>query len=1065
LLPAAGVLTLALATAISRPAFSASEEPPGKIRFNRDIRPVLSDNCFRCHGPDSAHRKADLRLDQREGLFAERNGITPVKPGKLQDSELYLRITADAASGIMPPPSSHKKLTSAHKELIRRWIEQGAPWEPHWSFLPPQRPALPVVKASAWVRNPIDYFVLATLEAQQLQPAPEADRRTLIRRMSFDLTGLPPPPAEVEAFVHDSAPDAYEKLVDRLLASSHYGEHRARYWLDAARYADTHGLHIDNYREMWPYRDWVIAAFNRNLPFDRFTVEQIAGDLLPGRTLDQQIASGFHRCNITTNEGGVIPEEVDAMYQKDRVETTATVWLGLTAGCASCHDHKFDPLSQREFYELVAFFKNTTQRPLDGNIHDTPPVIVVPRAADRERWLALRQESADLQARKQQRLEEAAAALSNWLQGPEAKAVAEPLDPADLHVRFPLDEGTGPAASARLPGKDTSLALDGELSWGQGPAEEKALHFGPKSFLELTDVGDFEAHEPFSVALWVYVPEAEDSFAVLSKANPKAKGAGHSWGLDIGNRIPIFKLAGDGTGDTITIRGNGSQRLRPGKWSHLVVSYDGSRTVGGLRLYVDGKPQPTAQTQGQSLKGSLRNPGSFRLGFDGRRGFKGGALYDVRVYRRVLQPEEASLVFRWNSLRRSLAKAPESLTPQDREDLRLLYAHRADELYRQTLARLSEVERHQQAIRQRGAVTHVMQEKPDAMARAHVLFRGQYDQPRDEVLPGVPAALHAFPADVPKNRLGLAQWLVDPANPLTARVTVNRFWQEVFGTGLVRTAEDFGIMGENPSHPELLDWLAVDFRESGWDVKRFLKLLVTSATYRQVSASTPEKLKKDPSNRLLSRGPRFRHDAETLRDFALAASGLLVRKVGGPSVKPYQPPGIWETVAMYSSNTRFYKPDAGENLYRRSLYTFWKRSAPPASMEILNAPSRENCSVRRERTNTPLQALVTLNDPQFVEAARHLAQRALLEAPADEPRRLDFLSMHLLARPFDAQEREVCSRALHDFLAHYGSRQEEARKLIETGDSKPDPRLAAVELAAWTMLASQVMNLDEALNK
>jgi hypothetical protein len=1054
LVPAEGWLTLPAA----QPAQTAAP-----VKFNRDIRPILSDNCFACHGPDPATRKAGLRLDTEEGLFSERHGVTPVVKGKSQNSELFSRITAADESERMPPVKSHKKLTEAQKDLIRRWIDQGGVWEPHWSLVKPVRPEQPTVKNAAWVRNPVDRFILAKLEAAGLQPAPEADRRTLIRRLSFDLTGLPPTPAEVEAFVADKSADAYDKVVDRLLASEHYGEHRARYWLDAARYADTHGLHIDNYREIWPYRDWVINAFNRNLPFDRFTIEQIAGDLLPNRTLDQQIATGFHRCNITTNEGGSIDAEVAAMYAKDRVETTATVWLGLTAGCASCHSHKFDPLTQKEFYQLVAFFRNTTQGAMDGNISDTPPVIVVPQPEDKTRWLQLQKEVADLQSRRQKLRGEAGAAFQKWLDSAKAKKVRDPLDPDDLDTGIALQRGDG-GQTLLIDGKTETLMLGNELTWGKGTGGGQALHFGAKAGVELPKVAGYEIGQSFSMAAWIFVPPADDSFEVMSRIDSQGKDRAHGWILEINQRIPTLTLYGDNASDRILFRGNSSVRLKANAWNHVCFTYDGSRRPDGFALYVDGKLQAAQRSDEPALKGVLTPFAPLRLGFAGRRDFKGGALQDVRFYGQRLRPEQVSLLARWPVLQPILAGQAKKLSGPDRDDLLTLYLGRYSNTYEENGDDLERREHEQRVIRVRSAITHVMQERADQVPTANILFRGLYDQPREKVEADVPSALPPLPKGGPRNRLGLAQWLVSADNPLTARVTVNRMWQEIFGTGLVKTAEDFGIMGEQPSHPELLDWLAVEFRESGWDVKRFYKMLVTSATYRQAASVSPSSLKGDPQNRLLSRGPRFRMDAETLRDFALASSGLLVRRIGGPSVKPYQPPGVWEAVAMDGSNTRFYKEDSGDKLYRRSLYTFWKRSAPPASMEILGAPSRENCTVRRERTNTPLQALVTMNDPQFVEACGVLAQRAMKEA-GDFEGRLNVITMNVIARRFEPKERAICEKALNAFLEHYRERPKDAQKVIETGASRPDAGLPAPELAAWTLLANQVMNLDEALNK
>jgi hypothetical protein len=1006
------------------------------VDFQRQVRPILSDACFHCHGPDQNTRMAGLRLDTRDGA------AKVIVAGDALASKLYQRVVQEKPALRMPPVHTKKSLTDAQKETLRQWIAQGADWKEHWSFQPPVKRTPPSVKGAAWVRNPIDRFVLARLEADGLAPAPMANRRTLIRRVTLDLTGLPPTPAEVEAFVADKSPTAYEKVVDRLLQSKHWGEHRGRYWLDAARYADTHGLHIDNYREMWPYRDWVIQAFNRNLPFDRFTIEQLAGDMLPERTLEQQIASGFNRNNITTNEGGVIPDEVDAMYQKDRVETTSTVWLGLTTGCATCHDHKFDPISQKEFYQMVAFFKNTTQRPLDGNIPDTPPVIVVPREEDRVLWASLEERQSELRAQRERVVAEANPAFTTWLAGGGQKEFREPVPAADEWLSLALNEGSGSVLRGRLQG--AAVTVESPVEW-----DTRGARLTGKQSLTVPGVPEFSLAKPFTFGAWIKLSDSEDSVVVASHTDAKTQSRG--WILDIGNRQPRFVFA-SGDGKKLQTRGSNVQRVRVGAWTHLAVVYDGSGEEAGITLYMNGKPMAMDQVPpdpSEEVKPADASRMALRLGSDGKRFFGGSGIEDVRLYSRALSDDEMQMVALWQK--------------PDEKLWELVYLNRLDANYQAVASQMDEVERERRAVRRRGAVTHVMQEKPDGKAAARILYRGQYDQPREEVYPDVPSALPGMSKELPRNRFGLAQWLIDPNNPLTARVTVNRFWQEVFGHGLVRTSEDFGSQGQPPTHPELLDWLALEFRDKGWDMKALFRLLVTSSTYRQSAAATELKLKKDPENRLLSRGPRYRMDAEMVRDFALASSGLLVREIGGPSVRPYQPEGVWETVAMRNSTTRFYKQDSGDKLYRRSMYTFWKRSAPPASMEIFNAPSRENCTVRRERTNTPLQALVTMNDVQFVEAARYLAGQAMGAIGFDK--RLDYLTTRLLARRFNAQERAIAKASYNGFVSHYQSQDAEAEKLLATGASPVAKDLPAVEHAAWTMVANQLMNLDEALNK
>ncbi len=1038
----------------------AQKSPPSAVDFQRVVRPILSDACFHCHGPDPNTRLADLRLDTRDGAFAKRENGTPVVSGQPNASLIYQRITDSDPSRRMPPEYSHKTLTSEQKGIIKRWIEEGASWKEHWAFSAPVRPELPAVKKTTWSRNPIDAFILARLEAAGLEPAPEADRRTLVRRLSLDLTGLPPEPKDVEDFVNDNSKDAYEKLVDRFLKSEHWGEHRGRYWLDAARYADTHGIHVDNYREMWPYRDWVIDAFNRNLSFDRFTIEQIAGDLLPERTFEQQIASGFHRCSVSTNEGGVIAEEVEAMYAKDRVDTTGTVFLGLTVGCATCHDHKFDPISTKDFYSLTAFFRNTTQPTMDGNVPDTPPVVVVPREDDRQRWNRLNSEDTEIRKRMQQERRSAGRGFEKWLHSRERSSLSEPLDAGSRLLSILLGE----AVKLDSHGQTTAIALPEGVTMGPAPVDgRRALHFDASGKLELPNQEYFSSDKPFSLSAWVHQPKREDNFIVASQSDPEDKNRG--WGLEINARQTSFRLVGD-EGKSIRVSAGFFQQWKPGTWHHIAVTYDGSRQQAGLALYVDGKQSPIQiGDQIQPLPGEIRTRSPLRLGNEGTRFFHGGAIADFRLYTRAITEEEAQLASLWPVMESYLSKAEPDLKAEEKDAFHLYYLNHRDSGYKKLAARQQALAVERREIRKRGAVTLVMQEKPDSKPMAHILFRGQYDQPRDAVEPNVPAALPPMPASFPRNRLGLAQWLVQPSNPLMARVTVNRFWQEIFGTGIVKTSEDFGSQGQAPSHPELLDWLAVEFRESGWDVKKFFRLMVTSAAYRQSASTTAEKLGIDPDNRLLSRGPRFRMDAEMVRDYALSAGELLVPTIGGPSVKPYQPDGIWEAVAMLGSNTRFYKRESGDKLYRRSLYTFWKRSAPPASMDIFNAPTRENCTVRRERTNTPLQALATMNGTQFVEASRHLAQLAMTKAGGKIDRELDFITDRVLARAFEERERAIVRKAYEDYRSYYEGSPDDAKKLLSVGESKADPNLKPSDFAALTMIASQVLNLDEALNK
>jgi mono/diheme cytochrome c family protein len=1010
---------LALALGLAAPAPARADD--GLI-YNRDVRPILAENCFACHGPDSAARKADLRLDVREAAVE----MGAVEPGNPDESSVVARVDSTDKQEVMPPPSSHKTLTAEQKDVLRRWIAQGAEYQPHWSLIAPVRPAPPPVADAAWGRTPIDGFVLAGLEAKGLKPAPEADRRTLARRLSLDLTGLPPKPEEVEAFVADASPDAYEKYVDALLRSPAWGEHRGRYWLDAARYADTHGYHFDNYREMWSYRDWVINAFNANMPFDRFALEQIAGDLLPNRTLAQRVASGFNRCAMSTNEGGTIAEENLVGYTRDRTETVGQVFLGLTVGCAVCHDHKFDPISQKEFYELSAFFNNSTQPALDGNVKDSAPIVPVPRPEDLPRWEALPALVDAAKAEVDARAKAARPEFDAWLAPQTADALAAMLPAGDLRL------------SVGLPARDEGT---------------------PQVAFESAALGDFEKDQAFSFGAWIKVPKAGATGSVLARMD-EAKGH-RGWDLWLEGRKLATHIVHEWPGDAL--KAVTKEDLPADAWTHVFLTYDGSGKAAGVKIYIDGSLRESTAAADR-LKGSIRTEVPLKVG---RRNASAQipqvGIADVRVHGRALDGAEvadlAGLGRAWALLTKPADKRPAAET----DAVFAWWLASRDPASRELREKLAGLESERDAIKARGTIAFVTEEKSEEAA-AFLLFRGQYDQRRDPLKAATPAALPPMPEELPRNRLGFAQWLLRPEHPLTSRVTVNRFWQELFGQGLVRTTGDLGVSGEQPSHPELLDWLAVEFRESGWDVKRFYKLLVTSAAYRQSAAATPEKLEADPSNRLISRGPRFRMDAEMVRDYALASSGLLVEKLGGPSVRPYQPSGVWEAVAMPESNTRNYKADTGEGLYRRSLYTFWKRAAPPASMDILNAPSREVCTVRRERTDTPLQALVTLNDPQFVEAARALAQRVLAESP-DFDARADALARRVLARPLREEEASVLRESYGRLAAYYQAHPEDAEKLLAVGEAPRVPDQPPAEAAAWTMLANQVLNLDEVLNK
>ena len=1045
-----GVLTVPTGT------LSAQEKDGKTVSYSRDVRPILSEKCFLCHGRDPSSRKAKLRLDKAEHAFAHRkDGSPPViikgDPGK---SELVFRIKSEDEDEIMPPPEHKKPLTPEETGILERWIAEGADYEGHWSFTPPKRAALPEVDQESWKANPVDRFLYARMKEEGLTPNGPTDRRTLIRRLSFDLTGLPPTPEETDAFVDDKANDgeAYKKLIDKLFQSPHYGEHMARYWLDAARYGDTHGLHLDNYREMWPYRDWVIAAFNANMPFDQFTIEQLAGDLLPNPTLDQKIATGFSRCNVTTSEGGAIDDEYNAIYAKDRVATLTKVWMGLAADCASCHDHKFDPLMMKDFYKLTAYFRNTTQKAMDGNAKDTPPNVFVPLRADRKRWFAIDGELKSLEEKLKFRASEAMPDFANWQKG---MAEEPKVDVEGLILHMPLAEGEGGIVKSNAeqgyPIVDRGKWVDGFFG--------KALQFADGGYVELGDIGDFERDQEFSYGAWLRTPGKATGAAIARMDRDD----GHrGWDMWIQNDRVAVHFIYNWPEDYLKVTTKAA--LEKDKWTHVFATYDGSSKPGGVKIYFDGEEQEL-EVEGKSLNHTIRTSTSLKLGRRSTgQAFRDGGLHDFRLYGRSLASDEVSRLAKSEIMRNIAALSDEERTKEQRDALLRYYLDDVDSAYRALKKRREALEKERRDIRTRGATTLVMDEKPGEPF-AHVLRRGEYDQPGEKVAAGVPEAMPPLPESVPNNRLGLAKWLLEPDHPLPARVTVNRLWQQLFGTGIVATAGEFGTMGERPTHPELLDWLAVEFRESGWNIQHMLRLMVLSSAYRQSSDSTPEKTAKDPGNRLLARGPRYRLDAEMIRDQALAASGLLVPRIGGPSVKPYQPDGVWFAVGYTRSNTARFVQDHGDKLYRRSLYTFWKRTAAPPSMEVFNAPAREFCVVQRERTNTPLQALTLMNDPQIIEAARHLATNTIKACGDNIRGRVNHITLRVLARKFDDDEFALISQSIRALDDDYQADPAAAKELISIGESKPDPSIPAQELAAWTMVASQILNFDEAITK
>ncbi len=1022
--------------ALSAIGVSASAADPvgnkGSIDFDRQVRPILSNTCFKCHGPDEEVRESGLRLDVRdEALQPADSGKPAIVPGKADESTLVKRIMSSNPKFVMPPPKSNKTLTQDQKDLLKAWIEQGADYRQHWSFTKPIRPALPQVKNEAWSRNPVDRFILARLEAEGLRPSPEADRATLIRRLTLDLTGLPPTPSEVDAFLSDKRANAYELLVDRLLSSPHYGERMALDWLDAARFADTHGYHIDSGRDMTRWREWVIDAFNRDLPFDQFTIDQLAGDLVPGATLEQKIASGFNRNHMITFEGGAIPEEYLTAYNVDRVNTTGTVWLGLTVACTQCHDHKFDPLTQKEFYGLYAFFNNIPENGLDGRKGNAVPMIPAPSALE------------------QQKLDQLAAAIREA----ETKldAPMPTVDAAQLDWE-------------RAAGKETPLAwstLEPGTLKSQGGTTLKKRPDGT-----ILASGATPATEVYNVSA---VTKLRSVSAIRVELLPDDRLAGKGPGRSVNGNIVMTDVRLLIDGKPVKFRNAAADFSQQ---DYAVAQAIDDQPSTGWAIYPEvGKPhsasfeiEPAAQIDG---KGELSVALAFESAYAG---------HQPSTFR--LSVTEARDPLRKNPIPANLAKvlaaAPDQRTEAQRAELRRYYRSQISDECRPLSDSLTKLRNERTEVENGVRTAMIMQELPQPRD-TFMLVRGQYDKHGEKVEAHVPAFLPPLPAGAPRNRLTLARWLVDPAHPLTARVTVNRFWQTFFGTGLVKTAEDFGSQGELPSHPALLDWLAVEFmtpeaaRVPGWDVKALVKLLVTSATYRQSSVATEALIARDPENRLLARGTRHRLPAEFIRDQALAVSGLLNAEIGGRSVSPYQPPGIWEELASRADGANWtaqvYSQSHGKDLYRRTMYTFWKRTAPPPSLMTFDAPDRETCTVRRARTNTPLQALVLMNDPTYVEAARKLAERMMTEGGATADERIAFAFRLATARPPSAEEGRVLKDVFDAELAAFRKDPAAALKLLAIGESPRNTKLDAAELAAWSTVASVILNLDETVTK
>ena len=1033
-------------------ASNSSQSIPDVIDFNYHVKPILSDKCFACHGPDLANQKGDLRLDIAEGAYNTilDSGGHPIVPGDLKKSVAYGKIISEDPNLKMPPPESNLTLSEYEIAVIKKWIVQGAEYKPHWAFTKPSATPVPEISEEGWASNEIDNFIARKLENTALKPSGEATKEQLIRRVTFDLTGLPPTWQEIDNFVNDTSPDAYEKVVDRLLASPHYGERMASDWLDVARYADSHGYQDDRPRTMWPWRDWVIEAYNKNLPYDTFVTWQLAGDMLPEATFAQKQASWFNRNHAITQEGGVIEEEYLAEYAADRVQTFGTAFVGLTLQCARCHDHKYDPVSQKDYYQLFSFFNNITERGrIDYNNLAPEPAIKYENAALENEVMEIKKMLAQIEDKQQNfRPEVESDKLKKWFNG----VNWEMLRTEGLEAHYKLD-----FKEAGLMRDEVRDALAGTLNFKLPlnirkpsfvPGKfDKALEFDGSNTLTIGDVGDFEHYDKFSWGGWINFSKAPKHTAgILSRRIGELNKSGY--GLYLGKDNSLRVQIVHSLDKLIEVKTRAP--MPRGEWAHVFATYNGSGKASGVTLFVNGKKQAVEtlsdNLQGRSiLVGSQFTVGNWMIRAVERNNLGGfvGAIDEVSLYSRELSPLEVNYLF-------------DKKVEYDANAAYQTYLKRESE----ELARINSELDSLRSLDTEIPYIMVMQEL-DTIKPTYILERGDYSAKGEKVGRGTPAAILEFPDNLPKNRLGLAKWLFDEKNPLTSRVIVNRFWQMLFGKGLVSTPEDFGNQGALPTHPELLDWLALEFMDTGWDMKNLIKLMVMSSTYRQSSYIDQEGYKLDPENIYLSRGPYKKLTAEMIRDQALASSGLLNRKIGGKWVKPYQPPGIWEEMANQIGENR-YRPGKGADLYRRSIYTYWKRTIPVPSMITFDASERAMCTVKRQPTSTPLQSLVLLNDPQYIEGSRMLAGN-LLKATKDDPGAwIEKAFKSLVSRSPSPTEVDLLMEIYESELKRFEEKEGSSANILEIGDFESGKNIDKNKLAALTIVVSAVLNLDEA---
>jgi hypothetical protein len=1036
----------------------AYDELPDKLDYNLHVKPILSDKCFACHGPDKAKQKAGLRLDFAEFAYAELSenpDKVAIDPGSLKNSEVFHRILFNDSDYMMPTPDSHLKLSAKEKAILVKWIKDGAEYQQHWAFIKPEKADLPDIENEDWIKNPIDNFILAKLEEEKLQPSNEAGKELLLRRVSLDLTGLPPTIQEIDGFLKDKSPNAYEKQVDRLLASPHYGEKMAVDWLDLARFADSHGYTVDRLRDMSPYRDWVINAFNKNMSYEQFIHQQLAGDLMPKPTRDMIIATAFNRNHQQNLEGGIIEEEFQTEYVVDRTNTFGDAFLGLSVGCAKCHDHKYDPISQKNYYELFSFFNNVReagQISWDGAL--PTPTLFLP-TKEQEKVINFinnqikQQENTVEKAKTTANLD-----FENWLKsGVYKKLIKEKIPQAGLLAQYTFDDGTLRNAINRkqVGSMKREAGAEGDKPVFVTKDKGKSILMDGDNYLDLNGVGVFRKSEPFTIGLWVYIPKDLKEGVIIHKSQAERLYNFRGFHLYLKNNRFEINMAHTAPSNAIT---RISKQPAPREsWVQLTMTYDGSSKANGFRLYQNSRELLMETTMDQLTKDILLNSsiqpglqiGAWWRGF----GFTHGKVDNIVVYNRVLTPFELKILAekdKWESV----------LDISDKRELKEYYLSAISPNVMKAQADLKQTRTALSDTMAKIKELMVMQEMPKRK-RAFVLKRGNYDALGEEVFPATPDFILKFPDNLPKNRYGLAQWLTNENNPLTARVAVNRLWQNFFGVGLVKTTEDFGNQGELPSHPQLLDWLAVEFRESGWDIKKLNKLIVMSATYRQDSKSTKEQREKDPENRLLAHGPVFRMTAEMIRDNALVASGLINNAIGGPSIKPYQPDGLWEI------NSANYKTDSGEAVYRRSLYIVAKRSVPNPTLSTFDATSRSFCVVRRQKTNTPLQALVTLNDPTFMEASKVIGAQMCKTSNKQEA--IIHAYRKLTGRKPSAKEVNLLLQLQQSEQNKFKNIPDKTNGWLSAGQYIVSKDLDQSLVAANAVVASTILNSDATLTK